>query len=999
MKATLGSILVNDALPEELRDYSRVWDKKTTQAVLDVMARKYPDRYKDVVDKLHTIGGLSAYVSGHSVSLQDVQGATISRSKNLTLRRAIDRINDQRGSLTGRNSAILKLLGAVAEESQANTLDQLAKAGNPLAKEVLAGARGNATQLNSMVGSAVLMLDQNDNPAPIPVANSLAQGLTPAEYWAQSYGTRKGAIATKKGTAEAGYLSKQLALAAHKLLASDDELRPGVGLPVDADDVDNVGTVLAANVGDMKAGTVITPSMMKRWPKGTKKILVRSPISDIARNGGIPREALGLRERGTFPDVGEQVGIPAIQTITERLSQGSLNVKHCITCYTPVLYADWSSRRIDEVQEGDWVMGSDATGRLRPVQVLEVIDNGPKQCWRTTFIRNGAHRRKAEEVRLDSTLDHKLLATRYVTGQKDEVLNGQLRQIHVGQKSRQFYAALPAGFDSDGLRQEPMALLLGLLLGDGCYTEAVGSVHFSTADEQLKQELTQYLLSLNLKFTKLAGHKYYHRVSMIDDPGGDRNSDGRMKTGSRNPARKFLEEHGMWGKYAYEKVIPDVVHTWDNQSVASLLAGLVITDGSIYPSDSHRKPGISFVSTSRQMIDQFRYLSGIRFGLWFTEPTRVQEVSIRGEWRHNHEMWQITLTVPSQVRKFAELVPLKGVKRDYLRRLIDDYQSPDREAFVGFKRVRQEPLGELLTFDLQVDHPDHLFVLANGLIVSNSGGAGGVRRGGFPVINQLLQVPKVFPSGAAHSVVDGTVAGITEAPQGGKYIWIGEEKYYVSQEQEPTVKVGDRVEEGDVLSNGLPNPAIITKYKGIGEGRKYFMELMRDVLEESRMSTNRRNIEVLARSVINHVEVMDDSEAIPGAMPGDVVEYDRLAAIYQPREGTIEIPSKSVKQGYLEQPVLQYSIGTRITPKVRETFKRFGVGNVAIHPDPPPFQPAMSPVLTNLAKSPDWLERLGSFYVSRGFLDSVHRGASSDLESTSYIPRVIAGKPLSGLGK
>lgn len=607
MKASLGSILVNEALPKELRDYSRVWDKGTTKDVLDVLAKRYPESYKDVVDKLHTVGGLAAYLSGHSVSLEDVRGVTIPRSKTIALRKAIDQIHDQGGPLIGRNNQILKLLGDVAAKSQTQTLDQLAAEGNPLAMEVLAGARGNATQLNSMVGSAVLMLDQNDNPAPIPVANSFAQGLTPAEYWAQSYGTRKGAVATKLSTAQSGYLSKQLALAAHRLLASDDELQDGIGLPVDARDADNVGTVLAAPVGDYKAGTVITPSMLKRWPKGTKKILVRSPISDIARNGGVPQRALGIREKGTFPGVGEQVGIPAIQTITEQLSQGSLNVKH-------------------------------------------------------------------------------------------------------------------------------------------------------------------------------------------------------------------------------------------------------------------------------------------------------------------------------------------------------------------------------------------------------EGGAGGVRKAGFPVINQLLQVPKVFPDGAAHSAVDGSITGITDAPQGGKYIWIGEDKYYVSPEQEPIVDVGSKVEAGDVLSNGLPNPSVIVEHKGIGEGRKYFMELMRDVLEESRMPTNRRNIEIMARSVINHVQVMDESDAIPGALPGDIMEYDRLASTYIPREGTIEVPSKSAKRGYLERPVLHYSIGTRLTPKVNKTLKRFGVGRVAVHPDPPPFRPAMSPVLTNLAKSPDWLERLGSFFVSRGLQESVHRGASSSLDSLSYIPRIISGRPLTGLG-
>ena len=219
MKATLGSILINEALPEELQDYDRVWDKKTTTSVLNVLAHRYPDEYKDVLVKLHEVGGRSAYLSGHTISLNDLRGPTLSPQESLRLKKAMDRITDQGGPASKKNEAILKLLGDAGAETQARTLKQLSDEGNPLADEVLAGARGNATQLNSMVGSTVLMLDQEDRPTPIPIIRSFSQGLSPAEYWAQSYGTRKGAIGTKLATAKSGYLSKQMSLAAHRLLA------------------------------------------------------------------------------------------------------------------------------------------------------------------------------------------------------------------------------------------------------------------------------------------------------------------------------------------------------------------------------------------------------------------------------------------------------------------------------------------------------------------------------------------------------------------------------------------------------------------------------------------------------------------------------------------------------------------------------------------------------------------------------------------------------------
>jgi hypothetical protein len=604
VRATLGAILVNSVLPEEFRDYNRTWDKKTTSAVMDAVAKKYPNDYRDIVHKLHEIGGLAAYTSGHTVTLNDLASVALPPEKTMEINRAIDKITDSKGSFDEKNKQLLEFLGKIGEDAEVSTLQALTQRNNPLAKEVNAGARGNATQLNSMVGSSSLVLDQDNNPAPVAIMNSLSHGLSPAEYFAQSFGTRRGAISTKMATADSGFLGKQLALAAHRLIATDDEPMPGLGLPVDAFDEDNVGAALAQDVGPYKAGTIITSSMVKSWPKGTKRILVRSPVSDISPDGGVPRLSLGIRENG-IPEHGEEVGIPAIQTITNDLSQGALNEKH-------------------------------------------------------------------------------------------------------------------------------------------------------------------------------------------------------------------------------------------------------------------------------------------------------------------------------------------------------------------------------------------------------RGGAGGVRKAGFKVINQLVQVPKVFPSGAAHAALDGNVTAITDAPQGGKYIHIGDTKHYVAPDQSPTVQKGASVEAGDVMSNGLPNPSVIVHHKGIGEGRRYFTDLMRDVLNESKLGANRRNIELMARSVINHVRVKDESDALPGALPGDVVEYDRLAHSYQPREGALEVPATSAKGGYLEKPVLHYSIGTQIKPSVSRTLKEFGVKTVTVHKDPPPFEPYQERVMTSMLQSPDWAERLGGFYTSKGMLDAVHRGGSSDLNSNSYIPKLVFGAPLAG---
>jgi hypothetical protein len=90
------------------------------------------------------------------------------------------------------------------------------------------------------------------------------------------------------------------------------------------------------------------------------------------------------------------------------------------------------------------------------------------------------------------------------------------------------------------------------------------------------------------------------------------------------------------------------------------------------------------------------------------------------------------------------------------------------------------------------------------------------------------------------------------------------------------------IEAGDVLSDGIPNPAIITEHKGVGEGRKYFVKAMADAIQSSGQRGHRRNIELLARGLINHVRLDEETD---DNVPGDVVPYSTLEHKYKPRPG------------------------------------------------------------------------------------------------------------------
>jgi len=264
---------------------------------------------------------------------------------------------------------------------------------------------------------------------------------------------------------------------------------------------------------------------------------------------------------------------------------------------------------------------------------------------------------------------------------------------------------------------------------------------------------------------------------------------------------------------------------------------------------------------------------------------------------------------------------------------------------------------------------------------------GGKVKTGFDTANQLVQVPKSYAGGAAHAQLDGRVTKITPNPAGGTIVTIGYRMHYVPANADVRVKVGDEVEAGDVISDGLPNPAEIVKHKGIGEGRRYFTELFRDVVK----GANRRNVELIARGLIDHVEFTDP---VGNHMPGAIASYNQLERHWKPRPGTETLAPKRAIGRYLEQPVLHYSVGDRITPSMVKQLAEFNVPAVAAHRDPPPFRPVMIRAMAIAQNDQDWLARMLGSGQKRGLLDAVHTGASSDLAGTSFVPPMVMGAKL-----
>lgn len=311
--------------------------------------------------------------------------------------------------------------------------------------------------------------------------------------------------------------------------------------------------------------------------------------------------------------------------------------------------------------------------------------------------------------------------------------------------------------------------------------------------------------------------------------------------------------------------------------------------------------------------------------------------------------------------------------------LIENGQFPEVGSIVGLRAAQaiSEPITQL---QISSKH--------KGGVVEKSE----ENLGGFKFLNTVLQVPQQFPNSVIYTEVDGKVTKVSESPLGGYDVYISSDKgtqvYYVPPDRKVIVEEGSEVEAGDELSTGTPNMTFVVKHKGIGDGRLHLLNVLYDFYKREGIPIVRKNLEVVVRGIVNHVKI---NKRYKYFLPGDILYYSDLERFYEPRPGSKEEKIEKALGKYLEKPVLHYTIGTRITPRIIKTLKEFDINTILVHNEPPPFSPIMIPLERQILFDPDWQTKLLGGYQLRKFLSQFYEGASTDFKSTSYVPALASG--------
>lgn len=258
---------------------------------------------------------------------------------------------------------------------------------------------------------------------------------------------------------------------------------------------------------------------------------------------------------------------------------------------------------------------------------------------------------------------------------------------------------------------------------------------------------------------------------------------------------------------------------------------------------------------------------------------------------------------------------------------------------------------------------------------------------GLKGVRQFLEMPSTFSNKAILADNEGTVDKIEKAPQGGYNITVGGMTQYAPPDVSPSVKKGQRVSPGDALTNGIPKPDELVRYKGLGAGRQYMMEQLHGAYKTQGIDLDKRHFEILARTHLNHVQIDDDPEE--RFYPGEVVNYNVM--LKELSKDTKREPVKNAKGQMLAKGYLHHTAGTIVTPEIVKDLSKNGISQVQVAKQPPKLSFVAQSITSNPLLNPNWMARLGHRRLKQTTLEAAQFGEKADIHGTHPVPGFVYG--------
>ncbi len=356
METTVGRVILNDALPEEMPFINGLLKKKgLTQLVQYCYLHFGLQTTVQMLDRIKDLGFLYATRAGISIGIDDM---VVPSSKPQLVREAERQVmavqaQYQEGAITygERYNKIIEIWSKVTDRVSDEMFklmeedDRTGRYLNPIYIMADSGARGSKQQIRQLSGMRGLMAKPSGEIIETPITANFREGLNVLQYFISTHGARKGLADTALKTADSGYLTRRLVDVAQDVIVTEYDCGTTDGIYVEpiveAGDIIEplrdrvVGRVALEDVVDYdgnvlaRANQEISEELAAAiQAAGIERVKIRSVLTCESRRG-VCQLCYGRNlATGRLVERGEAVGVIAAQSIGEPGTQLTMRTFH-----------------------------------------------------------------------------------------------------------------------------------------------------------------------------------------------------------------------------------------------------------------------------------------------------------------------------------------------------------------------------------------------------------------------------------------------------------------------------------------------------------------------------------------------------------------------------------------------------------------------------------------------------------------------------------------------
>jgi DNA-directed RNA polymerase subunit beta' len=340
ISTTVGRVLFNDNLPEEMPFINGLIKKKGVQQVVYYCYLRFGlELTVHALDHLKELGFQYATRSGISIGIEDMLIPGDKAALVEATEREIVKVQQQYldGAITNgeRYNKVIAIWSDVTEKVAEQMIYVMADS----------GARGSKQQIRQLSGMRGLMAKPSGEVIETPITSNFREGLTVLQYFISTHGARKGLADTALKTADSGYLTRRLVDVAQDVIINERDcgttdgifVEPIVEAGVEVEPLRDriVGRVSLDKIKDFE-GTVIVDVNQEITEElanqvqgaGIERVRIRSVLTCESRRGVCALCYGRNLATGRMVELGEAVGVIAAQSIGEPGTQLTMRTFH-----------------------------------------------------------------------------------------------------------------------------------------------------------------------------------------------------------------------------------------------------------------------------------------------------------------------------------------------------------------------------------------------------------------------------------------------------------------------------------------------------------------------------------------------------------------------------------------------------------------------------------------------------------------------------------------------